>query len=103
MCGEAAVRAAVEGRSGFMVKLVRSSNDPYHCATDLQDLADIANAVHHIPRDWISEDGFLPNEKFIEYCRPLIEGETKLAYEGGLPKYTVLEKVPVDKVLQPRG
>lgn len=103
MCGEAAVRAAVEGRSGFMVKLVRTSNDPYHCATDLQDLADIANAVHLIPRDWISEDGFLPNEKFIEYCRPLIEGETKLAYEGGLPKYTVLEKVPVDKVLPARA
>jgi len=103
MCGEAAVRAAVEGRSGFMVKLVRSSNDPYHCATDLQDLSDIANAVHHIPRDWISEDGFLPNEKFIEYCKPLIEGETKLAYEGGLPKYAVLDKVPVDKTLPARA
>jgi ATP-dependent phosphofructokinase / diphosphate-dependent phosphofructokinase len=103
MCGEAAVRAAVEGRSGFMVKLVRTSSDPYHCATDLQDLSDIANAVHHIPRDWVSEDGFLPNEKFIEYCKPLIEGETKLAYEGGLPKYAVLDKVPVDKTLAPRG
>ena len=103
MCGEAAVRAAIEGRSGFMVKLVRSSNDPYHCATDLQDLADIANAVHLIPRDWVSEDGFLPNEKFIEYCRPLIEGETKLAYENGLPKYTVLDRVAVDKVLAARA
>jgi len=103
MCGEAAVRAAVEGRSGFMVKLVRTSSDPYHCATDLQDLSDIANAVHHIPRDWISEDGFLPNEKFIEYCKPLIEGETKLAYEGGLPKYAVLDKVPVDKTLPARA
>jgi len=103
MCGEAAVRAAVEGRSGFMVKLVRTSNDPYHCATDLQDLSDIANAVHHIPRDWISDDGFLPNEKFIEYCKPLIEGETKLAYEGGLPKYAVLDKVSVDKLLAPRA
>ena len=103
LCGEAAVRAAIEGRSGFMVKLVRSSNDPYHCATDLQDLADIANAVHLIPRDWVSEDGFLPNEKFIEYCRPLIEGETKLAYENGLPKYTVLDRVRVDKVLAPRA
>jgi 6-phosphofructokinase 1 len=102
LCGEAAVRAAVEGRSGFMVKLVRNSNDPYHCTTDLQDLSDIANAVHLIPRDWISEDGFLPNEKFIEYCRPLIEGEPKLAYEGGLPKFTVLDAVPVDKVLAPR-
>jgi ATP-dependent phosphofructokinase / diphosphate-dependent phosphofructokinase len=103
MCGEAAVRAAVEGRSGFMVKLVRSSADPYHCATDLQDLTDIANAVHLIPRDWISEDGFLPNDKFIQYCRPLIEGEPKLSYDGGLPKYTVLDRVPVDKSLQPRG
>jgi 6-phosphofructokinase len=103
MCGEAAVRAAVDGRSGFMVKLVRSSNDPYHCATDLQDLNDIANGVHLVPRDWMTEDGFLPNEKFIEYCRPLIEGELKLTFEGGLPKYTVLDKVPVDKVLGPRA
>jgi 6-phosphofructokinase len=103
MCGEAAVRAAVDGRSGFMVKLVRSSNDPYHCATDLQDLNDIANAVHEIPRDWMSEDGFLPNEKFVEYCRPLIEGEPKLTFEGGIPKYTVLDKVRVDKTLAPRA
>jgi len=103
MCGEAAVRAAVDGRSGFMVKLVRSSNDPYHCGTDLQDLADIANAVHLIPRDWIDEEGFLPNEKFIEYCRPLIEGEPKLAFDGGLPKHALLEKVRVDKTLAARG
>jgi len=102
-CGEAAVRAAVDGRSGFMVKLVRSSNDPYHCATDLQDLNDIANAVHLIPRDWVSEDGFLPNEKFVEYCRPLIEGEPKLALEGGLPKFTVLDRVRLDKTLAARA
>lgn len=103
MCGEAAVRAAADGRSGFMVKLVRTSNDPYHCATDLHDLAEIANAVHLIPRDWISEDGMMPNEKFLEYVRPLIEGETKLAYEGGIPKYVVLDRVPVDKVCPPRA
>ena len=103
MCGEAAVRAAIDGRSGFMVKLVRSSNDPYHCATDLQDLNDIANAVHLIPRDWISEDGLLPNEKFVEYARPLIEGEPKLNFEGGLPKYAALDRIPVDKTLQPRA
>ena len=86
-----------------MVKLVRSSDSPYHCATDLHDLGEIANAVHLIPRDWISEDGFLPNEKFVQYCRPLIEGEPKLTFDGGLPKYTVLDRVPVDKVLQARG
>ncbi|MGV3774425.1 MAG: 6-phosphofructokinase [Verrucomicrobiales bacterium] len=103
MCGEAAVRAAIDGRSGFMVKLVRSSNDPYQCTTDLQDLADIANAVHHIPRDWISEDGFLPNEKFIDYARPLIIGEVKAPVEGGLPRYVALDKSPVEKKLAPRA
>lgn len=103
MCGEAAVRAAVDGRSGFMVKITRTSEDPYQSGTDLQDLNDIANAVHLIPRDWISEDGLLPNEKFVQYARPLIEGEPKLQYEGGLPKYAQLDRIAVDKVLQPRA
>lgn len=102
-CGEAAVRAAVEGKSGFMVKLVRLQNDPYQCTTDLQDLKDIANAVHPIPRDWISPDGFLPNEKFVEYARPLIEGEVKPPIEAGLPKFVVLDKTLVEKKLPPRS
>ena len=98
-CGEAAVRAAVAGKSGFMVKLVRLQNRPYKWTTDLQSLADIANVEHFIPRDWMSEDGFLPNEKFIEYARPLIAGDLRLPDEGGLPKFVVLEKVPVEKKL----
>src|SRR5881397_2312921 len=101
-CGEAAVRAAVAGKSGYMVKLVRLQNNPYKWTTDLQPLGDIANVEHLIPRDWISEDGFLPNEKFIEYAHPLIEGELLLPDEGGLPKFVVLEKVPVEKKLPPR-
>src|SRR5437588_12003043 len=69
-CGEAAVRAAVSGKSGFMVKLVRIKTTPYLWTTDLQPLGDIANVEHVVPRDWISKDGFLPNEKFVEYARP---------------------------------
>src|SRR2546422_651277 len=101
-CGEAAVRAAVEGNSGCMVKLVRLKNNPYKWTADLQALGDIADVEDLIPRDWISEDGFLPNEKFIEYAQPLIEGELLLPDEHGLPKFVVLEKVPVEKKLPPR-
>jgi 6-phosphofructokinase len=101
-CGEAAVKAAAEGKSGFMVKLVRKQQNPYVWGTDLQPLGDIANVEHFIPRDWISEDGFLPNEKFVEYAHPLIEGELHLPTEGGLPKFVVLEKVPVEKKLLAR-
>jgi 6-phosphofructokinase 1 len=102
-CGEAAVRAAVEGKSGFMVKIVRLQNHPYKWTTDLQPLQDIANVEHTIPRDWFTEDGFLPNEKFIEYARPLIEGEVKYPIENGLPKFVTLEKVRVEKKLPARG
>jgi ATP-dependent phosphofructokinase / diphosphate-dependent phosphofructokinase len=101
LAGEAAVRAAIDGRSGFMVKLVRNAGNTF--STDLQDLNDIANAVHLIPRDWVSEDSFLPNEKFIDYARPLIEGEVKPPIEGGLPKFVTLEKSRVDKTLAPRA
>jgi 6-phosphofructokinase 1 len=102
-CGEAAVRAAVEGKTGFMVKIVRTQTSPYKWTTGLQPLGDIANVEHFVPRDWISEDGFMPNQKFVEYCRPLIEGEVHPPTENGLPKYAVLNKVKVDKKLAPRA
>ena len=101
--GEAAARAAVAGQSGFMVKIVRQGQlNSIKWSTDLQSLADIANVEHFIPRDWISEDGFLPNEKFVEYAQPLIEGEVKVPVENGLPKYVTLEKSKVEKKLPPR-
>ena len=44
---EAAVRAAVlEGKSGYMVKIVRVQSEPYKWTTDLQPLGDIANVEH---------------------------------------------------------
>lgn len=104
-CGEAAVRAAANGESGQMVKIVRNaqSNGSVRWTTGLQPLGDIANVEHFVPRDWVSEDGFLPNEKFVEYARPLIEGEVKAPTEAGLPKYVELEPSKVEKKLPPRN
>jgi len=102
-CGEAAVRAAVQGQSGFMVKIVRHGNNgSVRWTTGLQPLGDIANVEHFVPRDWVSEDGFLPNEKFVEYAKPLIEGEVRPPMEGGLPKYVTLEPSKVEKKLAAR-
>jgi 6-phosphofructokinase len=101
-CGEAAVRAAISGQSGFMVKLVRTQNNPYKWTTGLQPLGDIANVEHLVPRDWFTEDGFMANDKFIEYARPLIEGELKVPMEGGLPKFVELAKSRVEKKLPVR-
>jgi 6-phosphofructokinase 1 len=86
-----------------MPKIVRLGTNPYRWTIELEDLANIANVEHFIPRDWISEDGFLPNEKFVEYAAPLIVGEVKVPYVNGLPQYVVLEKSKVDKVLPARA
>ncbi len=102
-CGEAAVRAGAEGKSGFMAKIVRTSDAPYQWTTGLQPLGDIANVEHLVPRDWFSDDGFLPNEKFIAYARPLIEGEVKVPTEGGLPRFAELARQRVEKKLPPRA
>jgi 6-phosphofructokinase 1 len=104
-CGEAAVRAAISGESGHMVKIVRDAqpDGSVKWSTALQPLADIANVEHFVPRDWISEDGYLPNEKFVAYAQPLILGEVKPPVEGGLPKYVVLEKTKAEKKLPPRA
>lgn len=102
-CGAAAVRSAVHGQSGYMPKIVRRSSEPYQWDIELEPLANIANVEHFIPRDWISEDGFLPNEKFVEYAAPLIVGEVPVPTENGLPKYVTLARVPVEKKLPARG
>ncbi|HHY86590.1 MAG TPA: 6-phosphofructokinase [Verrucomicrobia bacterium] len=104
-CGVAAVKAAVAGQSGFMVKIVREHNadGSIRWTTGLQPLEDIANVEHFLPREWISEDGFMPNEKFVEYARPLIEGQVAVPVEGGLPKYASFEKARVAKKLPARG
>ena len=86
-----------------MVKLVRQSDEPYMWGTALQPLEDIANQERVIPRDWIDADGWLPNEKFITYARPLIQGELHLPTEQGLPVFARLKRAPVAKVLPPLG
>jgi len=102
-CGTAAVKAAVEGKSGFMVTIERVDRKPYEFTTGLHTLGDIALVERTIPDDWISEDGWLPNQKFIEYAAPLIEGEPSVPIEDGLPKFAQLNKVAVDKKLPPRA
>ena len=101
-CGRAAVRAAVEGKSGFMVTIDRRADDPYEYSTGLHPLGDIALVERTVPRDWISEDGWLPNDQFIRYVAPLVRGRLDLPTKGGLPKFAQLSRLPVEKMLEPR-
>ena len=100
-CGNAATRAAVEGKSGYMVKIVRESTKPYKWTTGLQPLGDIANVEHFLPADWIAADGMMPGEKFVEYAKPLIEGQVQPPMVDGLPNYVVLAKHRIGTKLSP--
>ncbi|MBM3888423.1 MAG: 6-phosphofructokinase [Verrucomicrobia bacterium] len=98
MAGARAVQLAVEGQTGLMVTLTREGEgDGVTFGTGTAPLSEVANNVKRLPREWINEAGTLPNEKFIEYARPLIQGEVSPPFEGGLPKYVRLEKHFVEK------
>ena len=101
-CGEAAVRAVVAGESGRMVKIVRLKNDPYTWRTELHDVREVANVERLLPREWMDADGFMPNEEFVKYARPLIDGVNTIPMEGGLPKFSSLQRVRIEKKLPPR-
>ena len=101
MAGAAAVKAAVAGVTDKMVTLVRGEADHYVCETGLADLADIANGVKKLPREWVNEDGVSMNHQFVRYATPLIQGENPVPFDHGVPVFARLDKVPVDKVLAP--
>ena len=100
LAGQAAVKAAIAGESGKMVTLLRGGGDAYTCETGLAPLADIANGVKKLPADWINEDGISMNFQFVRYATPLVQGETEVPHDNGLPVFSKLDKVRVDRLLE---
>jgi 6-phosphofructokinase len=82
--GRAAVRAAVRGRGGHMVILVRAPGERYRCTTGLVPIAAVANRVRPLPPEFL---GPTPAEAttpaFFAYAAPLLGGP--------LPDYARLE------------
>ncbi len=101
LAGQAAVKAAIDGETDKMVTLLRGDGDAYTCETGLAPLADIANGVKKLPTDWINEDGISMNYQFVRYATPLIQGETSVPHENGIPQFAKLDKVLVDRQLGP--
>lgn len=92
LVGQMGVKYALKGNTGYMVALIRESNEPYSCTTGLAPLENVANYVKPIPAEYIVEDGNDVNEKFIHYAKPLI---------GGLPpEYARFEKHQIAKLLE---
>ena len=92
--GKAAVENAVAGVTDKMVGFeCTRENGVYSCNTKLFDLTIVANTEKKVPLEWINETGDGLNQGFIDYCLPLIQGETQLTKVNGLPRFVNLKKV----------
>jgi len=101
--GAFAVRSAIEGVTAKMVSLERTSSDPYRCDLTYTDLDVVANEEKLIPRQWLNGAGNDVTQDFLDYARPLIQGEVPTPIENGLPRYARLREVPVGKKLPAWG
>ena len=92
--GKAAVDNAVAGITDKMVGFeCTRENGEYKCSTKLFDLTIVANTEKKVPLEWINETGDGVKQGFIDYCLPLIQGETQLTKVNGLPRFVNLKKV----------
>ncbi len=97
--GRAAVRFALEGKTGVMPVIKRVSDKPYRWRIEEAPLSKVANKEKMLPRSYISRDDFSITEAGRRYLAPLIRGENYPPYVNGLPKYVTLKSHPVRRLL----
>ena len=92
--GKVAVESALAGLTDKMVGFQCDRGpEGYKCNYVLFDLANVANFEKKVPVEWINETHNGVTQDFIDYCLPLIAGETGMVKENGLPRFAKLKKV----------
>ena len=85
--GTAGVEAVLQGKTGVMVGVHRTSDAPYTTEIRTTPVADVANKVKLVPREMISEDGFNVTDAALTYLRPLVAGMEEPISTDGLPRF----------------
>ena len=88
--GRAAVKATSEGITRQMMTIERMSTSPYTVEFSHRDVSEIANKVKHVPDEFINERGNSVTDECASHLLPLIQGETKVIYENGIPKHIII-------------
>ena len=83
MVGMKAVTEANNGHTGMMVTIEKDGN------TNIYDIHDIANVEKKVPLEWIDKKHNMMKQEFIDYAKPLIEGELLPIYKDGLPMHLI--------------
>ena len=85
--GKKAVLLAKEGKTGHMVAIKRKKQKNYEVLYSNVDLEFVANKTKKMPLDFIAKNKSDVTTKAISYLKPLIQGETKLEFNNGVPKF----------------
>jgi 6-phosphofructokinase 1 len=97
--GKAAVTFALQGRTGVMPVIARSSDHPYRWHIVPAPLAAIMNREKRLPRSYLSSDGWRLSRRGRRYFAPLIRGEAWPPFADGLPLHAKLKMKPVPRQL----
>ena len=74
-------------KDGKMVVIQRLSDDPYQSGTEVKDVHKIANDEKLVPREWMNEDADYVTDEFVNYVRPLIQGDVSPVMVDGIPRH----------------
>lgn len=75
LVGREAVRAAVNGNTNVMVGITRTEGEGYNINTPLIPIEKVMMHERTIPASYINERGNDVTDEFVEWCRPLIDGD----------------------------
>lgn len=89
--GEAAVEAALDGKTGRMMCYNRDSNSPYKMHIGDISVFDTANKEQYFPIEWINSEHNNVTDEALEYFLPLIQGETETKMKNGMPVHFVID------------
>lgn len=98
--GKAAVNYALAGKNAILPVIIRTSSKPYRWKIGEAPLATVANKERHMPRGFITKDGFGITQACKDYISPLIQGEDYPIYKDGLPLYVKLKNKLLPKKLR---
>lgn len=88
LAGAFAVQSALEGHTGMMAAFERvKESEAYQIRMKLVDVSQVCNQEKKFPAEWIVGNGTDISEEFIQYAMPLIQGESNVPFENGLPRY----------------
>lgn len=85
--GADAVKAAREGSTNQVVIIRRLSTDPYAFTTNSVAIEKLANIEKSVPLEWISPSRDNVTQEFLDYARPLIQGEVAPYFVDGTPHH----------------